>query len=129
MTLYNYLNICPLNLIQNKEEQFYGLIQPMNYSLWSTYDPLALLLEGVHQFGVRVSILTHPLGHHQPGLRIPAQLKHVSIKNQPSYMDHPISGTCTKINDYFHVKFCVTNLNSTSVLDGQLYIATAVIAA
>lgn len=99
----------------------------MNYSLWPTHDPLALLLEGVHQFGVRISILSHPL-HHQPGLRIPAQLKHVSIKHQPDYLEHQITGTCIQLNDYFHVKFCVMDQRAASVIDGQLYIAAAVTA-
>lgn len=125
MTAHNYLSIVPLNCIYQDGEQFYGLIKPTNYSSWSMHEALTLILEGIHQFGVKISLLTNPPNHNQSGSRIPGQLKHVIIKGSLSCADHQIKGTCVNINDLSLVTFSVSTLDSTELIEGQLYIATA----
>lgn len=118
-----YLDICPLNHITITNYLFSGIIKNTSFSPHLNISPSTYLLEGIHQFAVRITTINDPASKNPNEYRLPSQIKTLSFHSQIPPDDHLIEGNYITLDNFYLVSFNVLSKDKTLIADGKIYIA------
>src|SRR3990167_10495202 len=99
-----YLDICQ-RISANSYGGYSGCIRPKIYLHWAELSPFILILEGIHQFSVRMTKLAFSLPN--TIYYIPVQLRDIKINENFSYEEVEIKGDVRKKGELCEASFTV----------------------